>query len=72
MMKPANVPNHSASLQEIEKEGFSLSEAIASQVQVNGLIKDVSFIKETLSTIQQYVEKHHVAISQDLVDQSNL
>mgnify|MGYP007131713678 CR=1 FL=1 len=67
-MKPANVPNHNASLQEIEKEGFSLSEAIASQVQVNKLIKDVSFMKEVLSTIQQYVEKHHVAISQDLVD----
>ena len=67
-MKPANVPNHNASLQEIEKEGFSLSEAIASQVQVYKLIKDVSFMKEVLSTIQQYVEKHHVAISQDLVD----
>ena len=51
---------------------FMLGEAMVNQKKMKNTTKDLAKIKEVLAELQIYVQKHHVAISSDLVDDIKL
>ena len=51
---------------------FMLGEAMVSQKKQRKHGSDLAKIKELLAEIQIYVQKHHVAISQEMVDDTKL
>ena len=51
---------------------FMLGEAMLNQKKMKNQTKDLGKIKEVLAELQIYVQKHHVAISSELVDEIKL
>ena len=51
---------------------FLLGEAMVSQKKQRKHATDLVKIKELLAEIQIYVQKHHVAINQDMVDETKM
>ena len=51
---------------------FQLGEAMINQKKIRQTTKDISQLKDILTEMQIYVQRHHVKINKDLVEKTEL
>ena len=51
---------------------FQLGEAMINQKKIRQVVKDIGQLKDILTEMQIYVQRHHVKINKDLVEKTEL